>query len=180
MGSWQKAGNFRHAGRPGIEVIVRSPSSLAFVALGSNLGDSERLVREAIGRLSSLSEEPLLVSSLWETTPVDCPPGSGKFVNAMIGLVPMKGETPKSLLQKLQALEREFGRRPKTILNESRTLDLDLIAFSDQKLDTPELTLPHPRAHLRRFVLAPLNEIAPKLTLPGQKQTVRELLNALV
>ncbi|HEU5397625.1 MAG TPA: 2-amino-4-hydroxy-6-hydroxymethyldihydropteridine diphosphokinase [Verrucomicrobiae bacterium] len=152
---------------------------LAFVALGSNQGDSVQMVRKAMQRLQPFSTVPILKSSLWETSPVDCPPGSPKFVNAVIGLRPGAGETPESLLRKLQAMEKEFGRPPKKILNEPRPLDLDLVAFGDELRQTAELVLPHPRAHLRRFVLEPLNEIAPHLVLPGQTQTVAQLLFAL-
>ena len=152
------------------------PTRLAFIALGSNLGDSVGNIRRALHRLQALSDQPLRASSLWETTPVDCPPGSPRFINAMAGLHPRGDETPESLLEKLQALEVEFGRRPKNVLNEPRPLDLDLIAFGAEIRATPLLTLPHPRAHQRRFVLAPLAEIAPELVLPGQTRPVRELL----
>ncbi len=154
-------------------------SRSVFVAIGSNLGDSARIVLEAIARLQELSDVPLLQSALWQTSPVDCPSGSPPFVNAVVGLAPRAGETPESLLAKLQALEREFGRRPKLVLNEPRPLDLDLIAFGSERRNTPELALPHPRAHLRRFVLQPLIEIAPDLVLPGQTRSVAELLAAL-
>jgi 2-amino-4-hydroxy-6-hydroxymethyldihydropteridine diphosphokinase len=80
----------------------------------------------------------------------------------------------------LQGLEREFGRPPKRVHNEARPLDLDLIAFGDEVRNTPELRLPHPRAHARRFVLEPLAEIAPDLILPGQMQNVAQLFTALV
>ena len=150
--------------------------SLAYIALGSNLGDSCDLLDRAIQRLQKLSEGPVKRSSFWRTTPVDCPPGSGAFINAVVALQVGAGETPEGLLRKLQALEKEFGRTPKKVMNEARPLDLDLIAFGNQTINTPDLILPHPRAHLRRFVLEPLNEIAPDLILPGQKKTVRELL----
>lgn len=149
---------------------------LTIVALGSNLGDSVKIVREAEARLQNFSSEPILKSSLWQTTPVDCPPGSPKFLNAVAGLVPQKNETPESLLSKLQALEKEFGRVPKKVLNEPRPLDLDLIAFGNEIRHSPELVLPHPRAHLRRFVLQPLSEIAPDLILPGQIYSISQLL----
>lgn len=84
------------------------------------------------------------------------------------------------MLGRLQALEREFGRGPKQMLNEPRPLDLDLIVFGAERRRDPRLTLPHPRAHLRRFVLEPLNEIAPDMILPGQTKTVRQLLADLV
>jgi 2-amino-4-hydroxy-6-hydroxymethyldihydropteridine diphosphokinase len=101
------------------------------------------------------------------------------FLNAVVALKPCRGETPESLLAKLQALEKQFGRRPKQVLNEPRPLDLDLIAFGTEVRSTPELMLPHPRAHLRRFVLEPLNEIAPDLVLPGQTKPIRQLLAEL-
>jgi 2-amino-4-hydroxy-6-hydroxymethyldihydropteridine diphosphokinase len=156
--------------------IFQPLSSLVVIALGSNLGDSVKTVREAMARLQSFSDEPILKSSLWQTTPVDCPPDSPKFVNGIVSLVPQKNETPESLLSKLQALEKEFGRVPKKVLNEPRPLDLDLIVFGGEIRHSSELILPHPRAHLRRFVLQPLSEIAPELILPGQTKSVSQLL----
>lgn len=153
--------------------------NLAVVALGSNLGDSQKIVLDAMTRLQKFSDEPLLKSPLWQTSPVNCPPDSPKFVNAVVAFAPRKGETPESLLQKLQALEKEFGRAPKKILNEPRPLDVDLIAFGQETRHTGDLTLPHPRAHLRKFVLQPLNEIAPDFILPGLGRTVSELLAGL-
>jgi 2-amino-4-hydroxy-6-hydroxymethyldihydropteridine diphosphokinase len=152
---------------------------LAIIALGSNLGDSAHILHAAMDHLQSFSAAPLLRSSLWRTAPVNCPPGSPDFLNTVVGLVPREGETPETLLTKLRALEREFGRPPKTVLNEPRPLDLDLIAFGNETRATPELTLPHPGAHQRRFVLAPLAEIAPDLVLPRQSISVKELLAML-
>jgi 2-amino-4-hydroxy-6-hydroxymethyldihydropteridine diphosphokinase len=154
-------------------------SEKTFIALGSNLGDSRQTILRAMERLQELSDQPLGKSSLFETAPIDCPPGSPNFVNAVVALFPRKSETPESLLKKLQALENEFGRTPKKVLNEARPLDLDLIAFRNEARTTPQLILPHPRAHLRRFVLEPLAEIAPGLVLPGQEKTVAELLAQL-
>jgi len=153
--------------------------TIAFIALGSNLGDSVKVLKQAVEQLQSFSDEPLLKSSLWETTPVDCPPGSPRFINAVVSLAPRKSETPESLLAKLQAMEKEFGRTPKKVLNEPRPLDLDLIAFGNEVRQSTELTLPHPRARLRAFVLRPLGEIAPDLILPGQAKSVSELLATL-
>ncbi len=110
---------------------------------------------------------------------MDCPHGSPVFVNAVAGLWPHTGETPESLLAKLQALEREFGRRPRRVLNEPRPLDLDLIAFGEEQRATPELILPHPRARQRRFVLAPLAEIAPDWRAPGWPAPASVLLAQL-
>ncbi|MFN3408063.1 MAG: 2-amino-4-hydroxy-6-hydroxymethyldihydropteridine diphosphokinase [Limisphaerales bacterium] len=159
--------------------MCRAESVEAFIALGSNLGDSRCILSAAFERLAALSARPLRRSSLWHSTPVDCPPGSPDFLNAAVALVPLPGETPETLLSKLQALEREFGRRPKTVLNEARPLDLDLICFGGEVRATAWLTLPHPRAHRRGFVLAPLAELAPALKLPGQERTVAELFAAL-
>jgi 2-amino-4-hydroxy-6-hydroxymethyldihydropteridine diphosphokinase len=159
---------------------IRNPkSALAFVALGSNLGDSRQILLAAMTQLQKFSTGPVKKSSLWQTTPVDCPPDSPKFVNAIVGLVPRNEETPESLLKKLQALEKEFGRQPKKMLNEPRPLDLDLIVFGNEMRSSPALTLPHPRATQRRFVLQPLSELVPDLVLPGQTKTVSQLLAAL-
>lgn len=157
---------------------MRAPI-IAFVALGSNLGNSRRLLERAIVELGKLSAQPLLKSSLWQTTPVDCPPGSPVFLNAVVRLHPVPGETPESLLDKLQLLEKKFGRQPKRILNEARPLDLDLIAFGAETRNTTRLILPHPRASQRRFVLEPLSEIAPELILPEETKAVKELAASL-
>ncbi|MBX3731074.1 MAG: 2-amino-4-hydroxy-6-hydroxymethyldihydropteridine diphosphokinase [Verrucomicrobiae bacterium] len=154
-----------------------TPGSCVCVALGSNLGDSPRLLVEAMDALDRIATGAVRRSSIWWSTPDACPPGSPVFANAAVVLAPRRGETPESLLAKLQALEREFGRRPKQVLNEARPLDLDLIAWAGEVRSGPVLTLPHPRAHLRRFVLAPLAELVPEFVLPGQVRTVCELLD---
>lgn len=151
----------------------------AFVAMGSNLGDSANLLRAAVVRLAAFSSIPLHCSSLWRSTPVDCPPGSPDFINAVVALAPLPHLTPESLLGELRVLEGTLGRQPKKVLNEARPLDLDLIAWGNEVRNAPTLMLPHPRAHLRRFVLQPLSELAPDFVLPGQTQTVAELLAGL-
>jgi 2-amino-4-hydroxy-6-hydroxymethyldihydropteridine diphosphokinase len=163
-----------------MSVVTFHPQpAVVFIALGSNLGDSWRNILEGMARLQFLSDSPVMRSSLWQTLPVDCPPDSPLFINAVVGLIPRDGETSESLLKKLQALEIEFGRTPKKILNEARPLDLDLIAFGAETRHSPELTLPHPRARERKFVLQPLSEIAPAFILSGQDKTVAELLAGL-
>src|SRR5664280_1648093 len=107
--------------------LLTSAPTFAIVALGSNLGDSRRIILDAMARLQKFSAAPILKSSLWQTSPVNCPPGSPNFLNAVVGLAVRAAETPESLLQKLRELEKEFGRQPKTVLNEARPLDLDLI-----------------------------------------------------
>jgi 2-amino-4-hydroxy-6-hydroxymethyldihydropteridine diphosphokinase len=155
-------------------------NSIAIIALGSNLGDSRKILLEAMTRLQNFSDTLILKSCLWQTSPLNCPPNSPPFVNTVVSLTPRKNDTPESLLKKLRELEMEFGRAPKTALNEPRPLDLDLIAFGNETCNTAELILPHPRAHLRRFVLQPLSEIAPELILPGQGKTISQLLAGLL
>jgi 2-amino-4-hydroxy-6-hydroxymethyldihydropteridine diphosphokinase len=192
VGRETKTRLLRYAGRARAEVIYdlrftiydfvvsvgkkNHQSSMVFIALGSNLGESRKIILEAMARLQNVFDAPILKSSLWQTSPVNCPPDSPKFVNAVVGLIPNKNETPESLLKKLRELEKEFGRAPKKNLNEPRPLDLDLIAFGNEIRNSPELILPHPRAHLRWFVLQPLSEIAADLILPGQGKTVSQLL----
>jgi 2-amino-4-hydroxy-6-hydroxymethyldihydropteridine diphosphokinase len=148
-----------------------------YIALGSNLGDSPSIIRSAADRLSRLGQVRL--SPLYASSPVDCPPGSPDFVNAVVELFVPESQTPEKLLDLLQDLEREFGRRPKSVHNEPRPLDLDILMFGSERWDTPRLMVPHPRAHLRRFVLQPLTDLGPDLILPGQGQTVTQLLAEL-
>ena len=154
-------------------------SKPAYIALGSNLGDPVATLQSAFAKLKTLSRKPIQQSSLWRSTPVDCPPDSPDFINATAALTPLDGETPESLFEKLQALEVQFGRQPKVVMNEPRPLDLDLIAFGGEQRQEAQLTLPHPRFQERRFVLEPLAEIAPEAILPGQSVTVAELLARL-
>lgn len=149
------------------------------VAFGSNLGDSASLIRWAMDRLEDRSSRPLRRSSLWTSTPMDCPPGSPTFTNAVAILTPKDGETPESLLTFLQSVEVEAGRRPKVVHNESRPLDLDVIAWDGETRNTPQLILPHPRAKVRRFVLQPLAELDPGYRFPGEDSSITESLQRL-
>lgn len=155
------------------------PQVIAYVALGANLGQPEHQVRAAMDAMEPWSRRPLRRSSLWRTAPVKCPPGSPDFINAVAALVPRPGDTPQVWIGLLQQLERLLGRQPRQVINEARPLDLDLIAWGGETIHTPSLVVPHPRAHLRRFVLGPLSELAPDFVLPGQTRTVIELLQAL-
>jgi len=145
------------------------------VALGSNEGDSISLIESAFGTLDVISLSPVRRSRLWRSLPVDCPPGSRDFVNAVAVLELSDEWTPQGLLSWLKEQEVSFGRRPKKVFNEPRPLDLDLIVFGDQRIETALLTVPHPRAHLRSFVVLPLNELLPELCPPGWTETVGEL-----
>lgn len=151
----------------------------AYIAIGSNQGDSKENARRAMERLQEFSDHPIQRSHLYDTTPVECPPDSPRFINAVVCMKPKGGETPESLLETLKIMEWEFGRQTKRVHNEPRPLDLDLICFGVEMRNTETLRLPHPRAHQRRFVLEPLAEIAPDLVLPGQPETVRDTLSKL-
>jgi 2-amino-4-hydroxy-6-hydroxymethyldihydropteridine diphosphokinase len=139
--------------------------SLAFVALGANLADPAAQVRAGIKALLGLPDSRLVrASSLYRSAPVGiC--GQPDFVNAVAA---METElTPHALLEALFAIEARFGRR-RDFPRAPRTLDLDLLLYDAEMIDTPELRVPHPRMHLRAFVLVPLLEIAPGCRIPGR------------
>ena len=127
-------------------------------------------------RLEEFADGTLRRSSLWRTSPVDCPPGSGDFVNAAVAFAARPGLTPESLLKALKALELEFGRGPAPVRNAPRELDLDLLLFDAQTRDLPDFVLPHPRAVNRLFVLAPAAQVLPDASWPGLGRTITELL----
>lgn len=138
---------------------------LAFVALGANLADPVAQVRAALEALTRLPESRLLgTSSLYRTAPIGIH-GQPDFINAVAALE--TSLAPQALLATLFTIEAQFGRR-RDYRHAPRTLDLDLLLYGDETLDTPELQLPHPRMHLRAFVLAPLLEIAPECVIPGR------------
>ena len=149
------------------------------VALGANLGDPVASVTAAFEALAPFACGPVLRSPLYWSSPVDCPPGSPLFVNAVAVFLPRPGLTPEAFLEATQELEQRQGRMPKRVINEARPLDLDLIAWGEERRKSERLFLPHPRAHLRRFVLAPLADLSPGLVLPGQTLTVSQLLEVL-
>lgn len=153
----------------------------AGIALGSNLGDRAAELAAGVVFLRSLAVDGRArVSSALETAPVDCPPGSPSFLNA-IAEIRVDTETlpPRTLLEKLKAFETERGRIGAGAVNAPRPLDLDIIYYACLTIDEPGLVIPHPRAHLRRFVLEPLADLRPELVLPGQTLTARELLGRL-
>ena len=149
---------------------------LILVGIGSNRGDSIRIVRDSIERLRDFAGLTFRRSSLWRTSPVDCPPDSGDFINAVVAFEPRADLTPEKLLSGLKQLEREFGRAATLIRNAPRELDLDLLTYGDEMRVKSHFVLPHPRATERRFVMAPAAEIAADLCWPGNGATVAELL----
>lgn len=138
---------------------------LAYVALGANLGDAETTVRAAISALGRLPDTRLVAaSSLYRTALLDVPEPQPDYINAVARVATTL--PPESLLDELLALEARFGRvRPYRWA--PRALDLDLLLYGGVVLDTPHLTLPHPRLHQRAFVLDPLLELDPTLEAPG-------------
>jgi 2-amino-4-hydroxy-6-hydroxymethyldihydropteridine diphosphokinase len=155
---------------------------LVFIALGSNLtsrfGDPRQNILRALEQLTALSSQPLAVSSLWQTDPLECPPGSPLFVNAVAALLPHAEVTPMTLLHKLQNIENEFGRH-RAGRNAPRPIDLDILVFGRECLESEILTLPHPRAMQRQFVLQPMAEIASDYIFPGQSCSVLQLLDQI-
>jgi 2-amino-4-hydroxy-6-hydroxymethyldihydropteridine diphosphokinase len=146
------------------------------VALGSNLGDRLENLRAARRQIIELDRirPPVLSAGIYETEPVDCEPGASKFLNTVIEF-DFEGE-PVQLLEQLARIEESLGRKRDHPKNVSRRIDIDLLYCGDQQIENELLQLPHPRMHLRRFVLQPLADIRGDLFLPNQRKTVRELL----
>ncbi|HSG22453.1 MAG TPA: 2-amino-4-hydroxy-6-hydroxymethyldihydropteridine diphosphokinase [Azonexus sp.] len=139
--------------------------NIAYVALGANLGDPISTIRAAFGALANLPESRVVrCSSLYRTAPVGNTE-QPEFINAVAALETTLA--PEALLDALLDIETRFGRI-RAEKDGPRTLDLDLLLYNYQQLDLPRLTLPHPRLHLRAFVLHPLAELAPDLRLPGR------------
>mgnify|MGYP000882926626 CR=1 FL=1 len=144
---------------------------MAFVgiSLGSNLGARLNHLGKALACLRESGEicvsTHLLVSSVYETEPVDCPPGSESFYNAVIEIE--TGLAPLDLLRKTQEIERTLGRPAERERNAPRTVDLDLLYYDDLEFVNAGLVLPHPRMWERAFVLLPLSEIRPDLIPDG-------------
>ena len=149
------------------------------IALGSNIEPRLAFLQAAWRQIDPLhvGPQPVLCSKVYETSPVDCPPGSPLFLNAVLELF-IRVE-PIELLQKLQGIEQNLGRRPSATRNSPRVIDLDLLYCEDVVISTPRLTLPHPRIAERLFVLRPLADIRPKLILPTFSRNVEELLREL-
>ena len=146
------------------------------VGLGSNIGDrleNLRAARKALFGLANV-KPPILSSAVYETEPVGCEPGAGKFLNAVVEFE-YDGD-PARLLEQLIQIEEALGRKRDHPKNVSRTIDIDLLYCGEQQIKDKRLQLPHPRLYLRPFVLRPLADIRPDLVLAGQTKSIRELL----
>jgi len=146
----------------------------AIVALGSNLGDRFDYLQKALAEINEISDTEILdISNIYETLPVGGPE-QGNYLNAVISInTDFRAE---EFLLKLLLIELNLGRE-RTITWGPRTIDLDLIWFDNQKIDSENLTLPHPRAHERCFVIKPWSEIDSEATLNGKK--IKDLLKDL-
>jgi len=143
-----------------------------YLSLGSNVGDRESNLRAAISALAEAGPQLRRTSSLYETEPVDYI-DQPWFLNCVL-----QAETdlsPLELLHSLQEIHDRMGNK-KPIPKGPRLIDIDILLYGDETIDTPELRVPHPRMLARRFVLAPLAEIAPDLTHPSWSATASELL----
>ena len=149
------------------------------IALGSNLGDRLAPFRLGLHEVLARLEGAHLVAAapVYETAPVDCPPGSLSFYNSVVEI--SSPLAPHAMHKVLQAVERLLGRPQERERNAPRPLDLDILYAGRLRLDDETLTIPHPRLHQRRFVLQPLADIRPHLVLPGHTQTVAQMLGSL-
>ena len=149
-------------------------SKTLYLSLGSNVGDREQNLRDAISRLGSVGDVTS-VSSFYETEPVEVT-NQPWFVNCAVAVETAKA--PQEVMAMLLGIEEAMGRRRRTNKG-PRIIDVDILLFDDTVVDAPSLTIPHPAMHERRFVLEPLAEIAPGVRHLVLKRTVRELLDAL-
>ena len=149
------------------------------IALGSNLGDRLAHLRAARREIMALEKvgDPVHASRIYETEPVGAEAEAGAFLNAVLE-VEFTGE-PNALLDGLQTIEAKLGRPSRHPRNSSRTIDLDILYLGERVLKKQHIAIPHPRLHLRRFVLTPLADVCAEMILPGQSKCIAELLAEL-
>ena len=153
--------------------IVENGNNIAYVGIGSNLGDRAGFLLMGIRGLIEASLEVVKLSSIYETDAVEME-GAPPFLN-MVAEVKTGTISPTQMMARMLRIEYLLGRKDKS-QKSPRTIDLDLLFYGDARLDTPFLTLPHPRIHLRNFVLIPMNEIAPAFRHPTLKKCISELV----
>jgi 2-amino-4-hydroxy-6-hydroxymethyldihydropteridine diphosphokinase len=147
-------------------------STRCFIAVGSNQGNRWQHLHDACHQLPVTRVAPI-----YETDPVDCPPDSLPFLNSVVEI---HWKDSASALHRLtKSIESTLGRPEVRDHHAPRPIDLDILAMGDAELHSPELIIPHPRLHLRRFVLQPFADLSPDLILPGFNHTLAELLLAL-
>jgi 2-amino-4-hydroxy-6-hydroxymethyldihydropteridine diphosphokinase len=149
-------------------------TEIAYLSVGSNLGNREQNLKEAVRRASTLGRV-VAVSSFYETEPVEVT-DQPWFLNCVLAL-----ETtaePAQLMRELLRIEHEMGRQ-RLVKKGPRSIDIDILLFGNAVVNTPDLTIPHPEMTRRRFVLEPLAEIAPELLHPVSQKTVTRLLAEL-
>lgn len=149
--------------------------TIAYVALGSNLAHPRRQLARATADLSRLPRTRVVaVSPNYVTEPLGTEEAQPDYVNAVA--VVRTALSPRALLARLNAIERRHGRRRDArARNAARTLDLDLLLYGRRRIDVPHLSVPHPRMHERAFVLRPLADVAPALSIPGRGLARRHL-----
>jgi 2-amino-4-hydroxy-6-hydroxymethyldihydropteridine diphosphokinase len=150
---------------------------IAYISVGSNLGKRIQNCQKGISSLGNATGTTVVAQSpFYETEPVDCK-DQDWFVN---GVIKIETElAPHSLLATLKDVEKKLGRRRQPIRFGPRVIDLDIILYDELAIDTPELEIPHPRMHQRRFVLKPICDIDPNLRHPSLHQTMIELYDAI-
>lgn len=152
---------------------MHSESHISYVGIGSNLGDRAGNLLLAVRGLIEASLEISKLSSIYETEPVGMP-DAPLFLN-MVAEVRTGSISPTQMMARMLRIEYLLGRKDKN-LNVPRTIDLDLLFYGDTRLSTPFLTLPHPRLHLRNFVLIPMSEIAAEFRHPSLKKSISDLV----
>lgn len=149
----------------------------AYIGLGSNLGDRAGNLLLGIRGMMDADLDVIRLSSIYETEPVETF-AQPAFLNMVAEVRSSTVSSSEEVMQRLQRVERDLGRT-RSVPMGPRTIDLDLLLYQDQQRNTEFLTIPHPRLHLRRFVLVPLAELAPYLVHPSFHKTITELLQSL-
>lgn len=149
------------------------------IALGSNLGDRMANLNEAIRLIGeiALKNEPFLKAPIYQTEPLHCPPDSPNFLNTVVEF--SFDDSAEKLLELTREIEKSMGRKANPQRNAPRVIDVDILYLGEERCNTPNLILPHPRLHERRFVLQPLADIRPDLVLPGHSKCIASLLEEL-